>query len=328
MGVLTYARASTTSATRRLERSAHLSGRSRRTAPGQRPAAERLHPARPEVRREDRSRQGAHAALINTMRAPLRAILACGVFVLSGCDSDVSIPGNGGSGGSRGGQGPVAAGGVGGAGGSLGPIPCGTLGSCDFSSWCDYPTDGCTGDGVCVAIPTECPADCGGVCSCDGAFYCNECLAHKAGVDVDALGDCATPDIEYSAHPVPTSVPRLVLFKADFGRDVCIQVKLAGIPGPGSFAVEVTPVDWQIEGIVASDHVTDCQIGNNAFPVPPQGQTVLPLSAGGTLALSLPAYPCGVSSDMMLQFPAGLDWVDELEAFQWEYRSSQVLCSK
>ncbi len=253
------------------------------------------------------------------MRVPVRAVIACGLLALSGCDSEVEIPQSGGSGG---GQGPIP---IGGAGGSLGASPCGSFGSCDFSSWCDYPTDSCADDGVCVAFPTECPADCGGVCACDGTFYCNDCLAHAAGVDVGALGDCAVPDVEYSAHPLPTDVPRLILFKADYGRDLCIRVKLAGFGGPGLF-VNVTPSDWVVEAIVASDHVTDCQLGNDGFAIEPEGASVSPIAAAGTIELWLPVYPCGVSADVMLQFAGGLAWVDELETFQWEYSSSQIPC--
>ena len=145
-------------------------------------------------------------------------------------------------------------------------------------------------------------------------------------MDVSASGDCPMPDVEYSVHSLPTDVPRLALFKADYIRDLCIEITVAGIPGPGSFGVEVTPADWQIEAVVASDHVSDCQIGIDGLPEAPQGESVSSLAAMGTLVLSLPEYPCGVSSDMMLQFMGGLDWVDELEIFQWEYENSGIPC--
>lgn len=51
---------------------------------------------------------------------------------------------------------------------------------CDFSDVC-----GVTKTGYCTAKPTTCDTSCPGVCGCDGKSYCNECEAHKVGVDVD-----------------------------------------------------------------------------------------------------------------------------------------------
>jgi hypothetical protein len=93
--------------------------------------------------------------------------------------------GAGGSGGANTGTGGSP--GTGGAGG--GTVCGGLLGAeCPSGTFCDYPPNAMCGaadqTGVCSPIPTgACPADCPGVCGCDGRFYCSVCVAHMAGVD-------------------------------------------------------------------------------------------------------------------------------------------------
>jgi hypothetical protein len=71
---------------------------------------------------------------------------------------------------------------------------CGGLGNppCEDGLYCDYPdTEMCgaaDGTGTCEPKPESCDKDCPGVCSCDGQFFCNSCLAAQAGIDV-AAGD-------------------------------------------------------------------------------------------------------------------------------------------
>jgi hypothetical protein len=73
---------------------------------------------------------------------------------------------------------------------------CGGLigAQCSAGEWCHYnPTSACgAGDvqGSCLPRPTNCTADCPGVCGCDGQFYCNECTANSFGVDVSGDTSC------------------------------------------------------------------------------------------------------------------------------------------
>ncbi|MBX3272955.1 MAG: hypothetical protein KF729_22015 [Sandaracinaceae bacterium] len=70
---------------------------------------------------------------------------------------------------------------------------CTTNAECAPDEYCHRADLGCTGAGVCARRPTACPADCGGVCGCDGITYCNACTAHSAGVRVATNGRCARP---------------------------------------------------------------------------------------------------------------------------------------
>jgi hypothetical protein len=46
--------------------------------------------------------------------------------------------------------------------------------------------------GTCKPIlNVACPADCPGVCGCDGKTYCNECTAHVSGVSVRLTQPCS-----------------------------------------------------------------------------------------------------------------------------------------
>jgi len=79
-----------------------------------------------------------------------------------------------------------------------GPPTCGgfTGEECPDGSYCDFP-EGCgfaDGSGVCEPRPEGCTEDCPGVCGCDGAFYCNGCMAAQAGIDVLHEGDCGGPE--------------------------------------------------------------------------------------------------------------------------------------
>lgn len=132
--------------------------------------------------------------------------IGCAVFAPLGCSGDDSSPSPTGTGGSGG---TGATGGTGGEGGTAGtgggvpdgatPAACGGFASLRCPdpdlSYCDY-NDATTvcgqGDiqGVCRPRPTECPQDCPGVCGCDGYFYCNECVAYQAGIDVHPGATC------------------------------------------------------------------------------------------------------------------------------------------
>ncbi len=70
---------------------------------------------------------------------------------------------------------------------------CGGLADidCPEGFFCDY-FDCSVSDaqGVCVKKPDGCPADCPGVCGCDGKPYCNQCTANAQGMDVTGGKEC------------------------------------------------------------------------------------------------------------------------------------------
>ena len=62
---------------------------------------------------------------------------------------------------------------------------------CNPNEWCEYDNPGMCGSGdqmgTCRTRPQGCTKDCPGVTGCDGKFYCNACMAHQAGFDVQGL---------------------------------------------------------------------------------------------------------------------------------------------
>ena len=71
--------------------------------------------------------------------------------------------------------------------------PCGS-GQCSGTEYCAAdPASQCdvsSTSALCQSRPASCPNDCPGVCGCDGLFYCNDCLALSAGVDVSTDPTC------------------------------------------------------------------------------------------------------------------------------------------
>jgi hypothetical protein len=77
---------------------------------------------------------------------------------------------------------------------------CGGLrgAACSSDSFCHFDPAAYCGaadaTGVCWPRPQVCPADCPGVCGCDGKFYCNACTAQSMGFDVSMNVSCLTRD--------------------------------------------------------------------------------------------------------------------------------------
>ncbi len=86
-----------------------------------------------------------------------------------------------------------------------GPGPCDSLQTCGGSAasacpageLCRRETGSCDAGspGVCVAIPTTCPAALSPVCGCDGMSYSNDCYTDVTGVPVLHAGECAAPQL-------------------------------------------------------------------------------------------------------------------------------------
>jgi hypothetical protein len=70
---------------------------------------------------------------------------------------------------------------------------CTTNAQChDTKMYCAKPNGQCKGKGECTAKPDICPDVVAPVCGCNGRTYNNECMAHRAGVNVRAEGRCKT----------------------------------------------------------------------------------------------------------------------------------------
>jgi hypothetical protein len=69
------------------------------------------------------------------------------------------------------------------------PQVCGGLrgATCGAGMFCDFEPAAICGaadaTGICRPRPQVCPADCPGVCGCDGKFYCSACVAQSMGFD-------------------------------------------------------------------------------------------------------------------------------------------------
>jgi hypothetical protein len=74
---------------------------------------------------------------------------------------------------------------------------CGDV-ECSDSEWCDWSADACGGGdfamGECMPLPEGCGDIYAPVCGCDGQVHSNICDANALGLDVDAEGDCPTPE--------------------------------------------------------------------------------------------------------------------------------------
>lgn len=93
----------------------------------------------------------------------------------------------------------------------FGPVGCPKPPGCEASGCaanevCLFPDDACgkSAPGACAARPATCSGTGPKVCGCDGAVYDDQCLAHKAGVD---LGSSCTPPA--GTHPCGTAFCKL-----------------------------------------------------------------------------------------------------------------------
>jgi hypothetical protein len=173
---------------------------------------------------------------------------------------------------------------------------------CSFGQFCDKLPGTCDGGGVCTNAPLGCSGECLGACGCDGVYYCNACVALRAGVDIDEAGDCEAPAASYQAIPLSGDPARLLLLKSDVAADFCTRVMLVANGAPAVFDV-VLPEPWSIESMLVTDHALDCTLGPSG-PPPAQGASVVPSAATGTIEMEEPQIPCSVGADLSLEVDA------------------------
>jgi hypothetical protein len=146
--------------------------------------------------------------------------------------------------------------------GTTGPgsLSCGDV-DCGESEWCDWSDGVCGVDGfgmsMCEPRPKGCGEDYAPVCGCDGQVHSNACSATMAGVDLNAEGDCPTPEGYFRCGSV--------FCDAQF--QYC-QVQLSDIGGFGHSYACMSPAVECIEGITC-DCLTEefCfDFGCNATP--------------------------------------------------------------
>ncbi|AUX44449.1 hypothetical protein SOCE26_059130 [Sorangium cellulosum] len=233
-------------------------------------------------------------------------------LLLAACDGTVETPPGGGGAGGGGGDGGAdsssgsATGGGGGGDGGNTPVACGGRAgaTCDAATeYCDHPDDLCgraDGEGRCSARPEVCPADCPGVCGCDGQFYCNTCAAHGAGVDVLA-GDSCMAGGEYSAFYWPGGLDHVVVRKADEAADRCVLLYLDA-PAENAAGLDlVVPEGWGVSRALVSDRAADCK----GSAMAPSGTAVNATAATGSVSWTDTGAiaPCTVDVDVSLTFP-------------------------
>ncbi|WP_437729865.1 hypothetical protein [Sorangium sp. So ce1335] len=231
-------------------------------------------------------------------------------FLLAACGGSVDIPS--GSGGADG------AGGAGGAsgitsstsGGGGTPVACGARsgGTCGADEYCDFPDDSCaTFDtvGQCAGRPGVCPADCPGVCGCDGTFYCNACSAQQAGVDVSTSTACRDPEeADYAATYWSGGLEHLIVAKASPGADRCVMLYAdrPAVDAPEGFDVEI-PKTWGVSRVVLAEGAADC----TPESMRPAGETVNATGATGSLSFHLDEtgwlVPCSLDIDVSVTLP-------------------------
>ncbi|MFT3764644.1 MAG: hypothetical protein QM820_03865 [Minicystis sp.] len=183
---------------------------------------------------------------------------------------------------------------------------------CAADEFCAFDPAGSCGNfdltGVCTPKPGGCPADCPGVCGCDGQFYCNACGAHAAGTDVSAgpcteFPDAGPPPVDaYAAFSLPTSAPRYVITKADHALDRCVFIFVVGFQTGAFPGIDVT-MNWQAERIGVTPHASDCALGGGLWPAPPEMVTTD--TAKGIIKQDSTSFPCSVSVDVAIAFPPG-----------------------
>jgi hypothetical protein len=189
---------------------------------------------------------------------------------------------------------------------------CGKNGyACLGTEWCSFDPPGtcsATAEGLCKPRPPSCPTSCPGVCGCNGQVYCSACEATRAGTDVAGNTACFPTGGVYTAYDLFTNVSRVVVFKADTQRNICVRITLAeGNSGSGgNFRVEM-PLGWAVERAQITDHASDCSITSAGAPPTPAGNVLEAAGAQGKIEFIGDAGtdPCSLFIHASLAFDPG-----------------------
>lgn len=245
------------------------------------------------------------------------------ITLAAACGGNVVVDKNGTTT-SEGGGGTGGTGGAGGTGSTTTQKICGGKQGllCASNEWCQWDVPGSCGvadqTGTCQPKPEGCPADCPGVCACDGSFFCNACGAHQAGWDTgDNFPGCgivfdAGPPDDIKAFVLPTSAPRYMITKADHANNRCLQIVVSG-NGPGVIPdIDVT-MGWGVDTIAITPSAADCD--GSAWP--PPLDAFFTNMAKGSIKHNDVMWPCIVDVDVAIAFPQnGPPWVPSQESVQ------------
>ena len=197
------------------------------------------------------------------MRYELLGSVLCGLLLAACSDDDnVSPVGAGGAGGAAGSASSSAAGATGDGGGGSGgaaPVACGGSAgaTCGEAEYCATPDTTCAADaqGECMVRPRvgECPDDCPGVCGCDHRTYCNECMAHAAGVSASTDASCASADYVIGDRD------RVYVHHADLQNHRCLTIWIAAFADsdPLYAGIELKQF-WGVLDVALTDQMSDC----------------------------------------------------------------------
>lgn len=196
---------------------------------------------------------------------------------------------------------------------SSGTTGC-TLGSCADGFYCATYPNSCDSQGSCQPAVDLCDDDCPGICGCDGEFYCNECTAQAAGVDVtpDKKG-CLPANVEYDAQAWFGAFDHIIISRADYTNDTCIVLSLAA-PYMSEPAYALTmPQSWGVSYLSASASAIDCFEG---------GSTSMVIAADGAVGSvdwkvePNMYFPCEVSVAATISFSAPFPGLGVTESFE------------
>lgn len=203
-------------------------------------------------------------------------------------------------------------------------FPCGQAGAlCAGNEYCEYKTSGTCGKpdlaGSCKPRPTNCDNTCPLVCGCDGKAYCNACEARQAGADTASGRGCVPTGGEISAFALYTDPGKVVVFKSDKDRNICVRLTLIHRLGT-KFGLNM-PNEWGVDDAIISNDVGDCTITVTGVPPTPKGTAPQAVGGGGGVTFSTDTgqggkFPCKLSDvNLRLAFDRQPDynWVPNVE---------------
>jgi hypothetical protein len=172
---------------------------------------------------------------------------------------------------------------------------------CGARDYCDFPDGRCDGEGVCRPRPVDCPADCPGVCACDGSEHCNACGVNAAGLAV--AGDA--PCVRYGARYIAGLVDELLLYRRSLAPPTCVTIAFTQGDGPPGLSIAI-PSPWVPLAAVATPAPDDC-------PFVIGGEWLAAADAKGGVALEFSGQamtiPCALIFEANVTFTEAPGWL-------------------